>query len=250
MLPIERQNQIFQYVKKNKNKLVKLDDIQRQIPDVSQYTIRRDIKVLEKAGKVEYLFGGAVRLKKNIGEVSFTKKAAMNTKEKQVICDLASSIVQDQETIYIDSGSTCTLLLNKLVNRKVIIYTTNTQIGNIVGNFPAQVILIGGNYNGFTSSLEGSLTEANLKSLHFDKAFFGVSGADLKAGYTTPSMEEAAKKQIIHDRSNQSYVLCDSSKFGNVSTITALNLEDASLITDKEDKEFSEKTRVISPDTY
>lgn len=248
MLPIERQNKILEIVKNNK--MIKLEELQKQIPDVSQSTIRRDIKVLEKEGKIEYIFGGAIRLNRKIGEISFTKKVTMNAKQKQVICDLASNLVQDEETIYIDSGSTCTLLLKKLINKNIIIYTTNTQVCNILGDFPAQVILIGGNYNGFTSSLAGSLTESILNTLHFDKAFFGVSGVDIKAGYTTPSMEEASKKQIINARSNQSYVLCDSSKFGNISTVAALSLGDASLITDKNDKEFSKKTRIISPDNF
>lgn len=115
----------------------------------------------------------------------------MHLQEKEKICKLASKIIQDQDTIYVDSGSTCALLLKQIVNRKIIIYTTNTQVGSILGDIVAKVILIVGNYNGFTSSL----TETTLKDLHFDKAFFGISGVNIETGYMTPSIEESSKKE-------------------------------------------------------
>ena len=60
MLPIERQNQILQILE-NKD-MSKLEELHAQIPGVSISTLRRDIKALENEGKIEYLFGGAVRL--------------------------------------------------------------------------------------------------------------------------------------------------------------------------------------------
>ncbi|RMC23870.1 MULTISPECIES: DeoR/GlpR family DNA-binding transcription regulator [unclassified Lactobacillus] len=248
MLPVERQNKILTILKNSK--MIKLDELHQQIPDVSLSTLRRDIKVLEDKGKIEYLFGGAIRLVSKIGEISFIKKATMHLKEKEKICELASKIIQDQDTIYVDSGSTCTLLLKQIVNRKIIIYTTNTQVCSILGDIVAKVILIGGNYNGFTSSLTGSLTETTLKDLHFDKAFFGISGVNIGTGYMTPSIEESSKKRIISQRSVQSYILCDSSKFGVTSTVSALQLKDATLISDQFNNEIAEGTQIIFPNTF
>jgi DeoR family transcriptional regulator, fructose operon transcriptional repressor len=248
LLPVERQNKILAILKNSK--MIKLDELHQQIPDVSLSTLRRDIKVLEDKGKIEYLFGGAIRLVSKIGEISFIKKATMHLKEKEKICELASKIIQDQDTIYVDSGSTCTLLLKHIVNRKIIIYTTNTQVCSILGDIGAKVILIGGNYNGFTSSLTGSLTETTLKDLHFDKAFFGISGVNIETGYMTPSIEESSKKRIISQRSIQSYILCDSSKFGVTSTVSALQLKEATLISDQFDSEIAEGTQMIVPKTF
>ncbi|WP_147440877.1 MULTISPECIES: DeoR/GlpR family DNA-binding transcription regulator [unclassified Lactobacillus] len=248
LLPVERQNKILTILKNNK--MIKLDELHQQIPEVSLSTLRRDIKVLEKKEKIEYLFGGAIQLVSKIGEISFIKKATMHLQEKEEICKLASSIIQDHDTIYIDSGSTCTLLLKQIVNRKVVIYTTNTQVCSILGDLVADVVLIGGNYNGFTSSLTGSLTEATLKDLHFDKAFFGISGVNVETGYMTPSIEESSKKRIISQRSIQSYILCDSSKFGVTSTVSALQLKEATLISDQFDSEIAEGTQMIVPKTF
>lgn len=245
MLPVERQNKILEILK-NKN-LSKLDEIHKSMPNVSISTLRRDIKTLEGENKVEYLFGGAVRLKTNDNEVAFAKKALTNKKAKEVISDLALKQINADDTIYIDSGSTCTLLLEKVINKKVTVYTTNTQVCNITGNFNANIILIGGNYNGVTLSLTGSLTDSILRNLHFNKAFFGINGISISGGFTTPHMEEAIKKQIIASQSLNSYVLGDSSKYGVVSSVRALALKDATIISDSYNADIGEHTKIIYP---
>lgn len=245
MLPIERQNQILQILE-NKN-LSKLEELHAKIPSVSISTLRRDIKTLENEGKIEYLFGGAVRLRDGTGEVEFTKKEHNHQKEKKIIADLAAKEVYDNNVIYIDSGSTCTLLLNKIKNKRVTVYTTNTQVCHLVGNFKAEIILIGGKYNGITSSLTGALTNNLLSKLRFDKSFFGMNGVSLDSGCTTPQFDEAIKKQLIAKRTTQSFILADSSKFGISSNVQALALEEAILISDSNDPEIAKQTQIICP---
>ena len=245
MLPIERQNQILKILE-NKN-LSKLDELHKQIPNVSISTLRRDIKTLEDEGKIEYLFGGAVRLSNGSGEVEFTKKEHKYQKEKKQIAALAGQEIQDSNAIYVDSGTTCTLLLDKIKNKRITIYTTNTQVCHIVGNFKAKIVLIGGNYNGVTSSLTGALTNDLLSRLRFDKAFFGMNGVDINNGYTTPQFDEAIKKQLIAKRTSQSFILADSSKFGVSSNVQALELKDAILISNDNDSQIAKETKIICP---
>lgn len=243
LLPVERQHKILEILKKKD--LSKLDEIHKSMPNVSISTLRRDIKTLENEDKVEYLFGGAVRLKTNNNEVAFAKKALTNKKAKELISDLALKQVNDNDTIYIDSGSTCTLLLEKIINKKITVYTTNTQVCNITGDFNANIILIGGDYNGVTLSLTGSLTDSILSNLHFNKAFFGINGIAISGGFTTPHMEEAIKKQIVAKRSMNSYVLGDSSKYGTISSVKALSLKDATIISDSYNADIGQYTKII-----
>lgn len=245
MLPIERRNQILQILE-NKD-MSKLEELHAQIPGVSISTLRRDIKALENEGKIEYLFGGAVRLCDGAGEVEFAKKEHNHQKEKKLIAELAAKEVHDNNAIYIDSGTTCTLLLDKIKNKKVTVYTTNTQVCHIGGNFKAEIILIGGKYNGVTSSLTGALTNDLLSKLRFDKSFFGMNGISLNSGYTTPQFDEAIKKQLIAKRTTQSFILADSSKFGISSNVQALELKDATLISDNSDPEIAKQTQIIFP---
>lgn len=246
LLPVERQHKILEILKNNK--LSKLDEIHEQIPCVSVSTLRRDIKKLETENKIKYLFGGAVRLTSNANEIEFSKKALTKSKEKETISNLALKEIHDGDVIYIDSGSTGALLLQKLVNRHVTVYTTNTQVCNISGYFNANVILLGGNYNGVTSSLTGSLTDSMLRELNFDKAFLGINGVSVDDGYSTPRMEEAIKKRIVTNHSTQTFVLSDSSKFGIVSTVKAMDLNKAIIISDKDNDNISKHTQIICPE--
>lgn len=243
MLPIERQNQILKILE-NKN-LSKLDELHDQIPSASISTLRRDIKTLEEEGKIEYLFGGAVRLRDATGEIGFTKKKHDHQAEKKVIATIAANEIGENNTIYVDSGTTCTLLLDKIKNKRITIYTTNTQVCHIAGNFKAEIILIGGKYNGVTSSLTGALTNDLLSKLRFDKSFFGINGVSVESGYTTPQFDEAIKKQLIAKRTVQSFILADDSKFGISSNVQALNLKDAVLISNESDSEISKQTQII-----
>lgn len=247
MIPYERQRKILELIKE-KN-LIKFDELSEEFPDVSASTIRRDIKELEKIGKVESMYGGAVKYLSNIDELPISKKSLINKEGKIVIANLASDIVCDNENIYVDSGSNGSLLLDRLVHKKVTIYTTNTNIfRQNLEDIEATIIVIGGEFNPITSSLSGSFTEEGLKNIFFDKSFIGVNGIDPKNGFTTPNISEAAKKRIIKDHSKKTYILCDSSKFYKTANIKAFDITDASIISNKFDKELSEYTEILVPE--
>lgn len=245
MLPIERQNQILKILEE-KN-LSKLDELHDKIPDVSISTLRRDIKTLEDEGKIEYLFGGAVRLPDGGGEIEFAKKEHNHHKEKAVIAELAAKEIHEHNTIYVDSGTTCTLLLDKIKNKRITVYTTNTQVCRIAGSFKAEIFLIGGKYNGVTSSLTGALTNSLLSKMRFDKSFFGINGISVNNGYTTPQFDEAIKKQLIAKRTSKPFILSDSSKFGVSSNVQVFDLKEAVLISNCDNSDISKQTQIIYP---
>lgn len=247
MLPIERQNKILKIIEEKT--MSKLDELHDKIPEASISTLRRDIKTLENEGKIEYLFGGAVRLPDGTGEIEFAKKEHNHHKEKKIIAELAAKEIRENNIIYIDSGTTCTLLLDKVKNKRITVYTTNTQVCHIAGNFKADIFLIGGKYNGVTSSLTGALTNRLLSNLRFDKSFLGINGISVDNGYTTPQIDEAIKKQLIAKQTAQSFILSDSSKFGVSSNVQVLELSEATLISNCNNSEISEQTRVIWPST-
>ena len=95
------------------------------------------------------------------------------------------------------------------------------------------------------SSLSGSLTENLLKNLYFNKSFLGANGIDEKLGVTTPTIEEANKKRLVKEHSDQVYFVCDSSKFHNLSNVKAFDLKDVAIVSDKTDDKISEKVSLI-----
>ncbi|MFC6181806.1 DeoR/GlpR family DNA-binding transcription regulator [Lactiplantibacillus daowaiensis] len=246
MIPYERQERILQFL--TDKDLVKIDEIHAQLPEFSLSTLRRDLKSLESNGKIEYLIGGGVKAIASIGEIPMTKKTALHSTEKQVIAERAAGLVQDGESVYIDSGSNGTLLLKRLLDRPVTIYTTNTTIFSVNTPIQAKVMMLGGQYIPSISSLSGTLTENTLRDLYFDRAFLGVNGVDDQNGVTTPNIAEATKKRLIKKNSKQTYLLCDSSKFHRTATVRAFDLDGVTLISDKSDHDLGQLVPILIPE--
>ena len=246
MIPYERQERILEILKEKK--LVKIDELSEILNDVSVSTLRRDIKELEKNGKVESMYGGAVKYLLNTDELPIAKKSLIHMKEKEVIADLAADLVHDGETVYIDSGSTATLLMDKLIRKDITIYTTNTSIfTKVLEDMKAEVIILSGTFNSVTSSLSGPFTELSLQNLYFDQAFLGVNGVDIVTGASTPNISEAVKKKLVRDHSRHTYLLCDSSKFGLTANVKAFDINGITIISDKKDEDLAEVAEFVTP---
>lgn len=243
MIPYERQEKILEIL--NTEGILKIESLHKLIPDVSISTLRRDLKDLEKKGKIVMLTGGAVKVASSAVELSITTKQALYSREKDIIANIALNQINEGEVIYLDSGTTCTALLNKIINKPITIITTNASILGITENFVAEVIILGGNFNPNISSLNGPLTDSNLQNFNFDRAFLGANGVDIKKGVSTPNLSEANKKKNVIKNSKKTYLLCDSSKFHISSTVKSFEINEVSIISNAYDKEIAEKTDLI-----
>lgn len=244
MIPYERQKKILSIIEENE--LVKIEELQKMFDKVSISTLRRDLKELERNRKIESLSGGAVKKISTVGEIPITTRNTLQNDKKEKIASMAAELIVDGDTIYVDSGSTCTLILKKILDKKITIYTTNTDIFSINESIIADIFLIGGKYNPITSSLTGPFTEELLKNIYFNKSFLGANGIDEKLGVTTPTIEEATKKRLVKEHSDQIYLVCDSSKFHNLSNVKAFNLDDVIIISDKTDSKINEIVSIIT----
>ncbi|ESV55237.1 transcriptional regulator [Streptococcus agalactiae LMG 14747] len=244
MIPYERQQKILGLLKDTE--LIKFEEIEEVFPNVSASTLRRDLKELQKNNKIEYLSGGAVKLVSAVGEIPIATRNHLYSAQKEKIANIAVNYIQDGDIIYLDSGSTCSALFKKIVDKRITIYTTNTDIFGITSDISAEIITLGGQYNPINSSVSGPLTEINLKNIYFNKAFLGVNGIDEKYGVTTPTFAEANKKSIVREHSDNTYLLCDSTKFHNLSNVRAFDLKDVVVISDKNDETLGKIVTLIS----
>ena len=167
MIPYERQKKILSIIEERD--LVKIDELQQIFDDVSVSTLRRDLKELEKNRKIESFSGGAFKKISTIGEIPISTKNTLESEKKDKIARMASELIVDGDTIYIDSGSTCTMILQYIVEKKITIYTTNADIFSVKENIVADIYVLGGRYNPVTSSMTGPFTEDLLKNLYFNK---------------------------------------------------------------------------------
>jgi Transcriptional regulators of sugar metabolism len=226
----------------DEDKIFYLEDILKKFDMISESTLRRDLKVLESNKQIELLRGGVIRkiaqndsLVKEENDLDIDIKQNLNTQNKMIIAKHAVSLIEDKDVIYIDSGTTCTYMMQFLDDKNIVIITSNVNIieqyRDVSSNI--EIISVGGKLNKKLGSFSGPITENNLKNFNFNKAFLGTTSIDSMSGITTPDFAEANKKQIVKGNSNKSYILADSSKFNKFAMCKVFDLNECDIITNE-----------------
>ncbi|KVX00603.1 transcriptional regulator [Shewanella frigidimarina] len=184
---------------------------------VSPVTIRKDLRFLEQQGIATRSYGGAL-LKKNIlidTEITIDHKQTLYSEEKMSIGKMAASMINEGESIILDSGSTTVQVAAHLQNKQNLTIVTNgLNVANeLSSNEEVNVILLGGTLRRKNMSFFGSCAENTLKDLHVDKVFLGVDGFHMERGITTHFESEAILNRIMCQVATEVIVVTDSSKF-------------------------------------
>jgi DeoR family transcriptional regulator of aga operon len=183
---------------------------------VSEVTIRNDLKELSDRGLIQRTHGGAVKNDLFVYDVPLYKKTKQHRPEKQNIAAAAAALVNDGEIVTIDSGST-TWELAKLLKskRQLTVITNSIPIASELSAVPnIQVIVTGGTVRRESLSLVGPHAEVLLREHFANKVFLGVDGFDVQSGLTTPNLDEARVNRLMVDMSREVIAVTDSSKFG------------------------------------
>lgn len=207
---------------------------------VSQVTIRSDLKALESQGLVKRIHGGA----SNHSDERISNRLHSNYEVKLRIAERAAQMVESGETIIIESGSTNALLAKKLGETKDITIVTNSCfIANYVRDLPrAKVVLLGGDYQPDAEICVGPLTRQALQSFYVDKMFIGSDGYS-EDGFTCLNLQRAEIAYAMSKRAKKSIVLTDSSKFTVRGVAKQLSLSEVSIVvTDEGIPESARKT--------
>ncbi|MCI6914406.1 MAG: DeoR/GlpR family DNA-binding transcription regulator [Lachnospiraceae bacterium] len=234
MLSEERKGEILRIV--NTNKSVTVQEL-RSILNVSESTIRRDITLLSREGRLVKVFGGAVALDNppNAVELSVLAKETMNRDEKRVIAEYAASLIVPDDYVYIDSGTTTEMMI-EFIREKNATYVTNA-VSHAKGlvRRGLKVLLIGGELKENTEAIVGADAILHIQKYHFSKGFFGTNGVNMKLGFTTPDVREALIKRVAiqNTQPGSRFILADHDKFGQSSAVTFSDFGGTVTITDK-----------------
>ena len=150
---------------------------------VSAVTIRKDLAQLEKERLLRRQHGSAVQISSD--DVAY--RMAFDYGPKRRIAQRAAAMVQNGETVMIESGSTCALLAAELAEnrRDVTIVTNSAFIAGYVGRMPgAKTVLLGGNYDPDAQTATGPLVRVCAREFFVDKFFFGTDGFDPAFGFS------------------------------------------------------------------
>lgn len=232
MIPYERQVQILQYLETKE--VANIEDFMQLFGNVSESTIRRDLKSLADEGQILLLRGGGAKLSSESYEAPVDTKKTKQVAAKEAIAKYAAGLVNDGDSIYIDAGSTTLGMVKYLKNKKVTIVTTNALIYSEVQGTHLKCYVVGGELNIPTGSFFGTTTNTALTKRFFNKSFIGASGFSERAGICTPDIREAEKKQIVHENSEETYVLVDSSKAEKNMMCKIYDLGEVPIICEKE----------------
>ncbi len=195
---------------------------------VHEMTVRRDMDYLEQQGLLERVHGGARIIQSASQEVAYSLRAAQRTLEKQRIARAALELIEDGDTIALDSSTTALALVRILAVRKVQAIITGLDAANILAASGVAFTLMGGVYHSPARSFVGSVFSAGLKRFHPDKVFFSSKGFTPEHGFTDAHLPEVEAKELLIQASAQKIALLDSSKFGSraANQILALNAVD------------------------
>ena len=213
----------------------------------SESTIRRDIAALDKQGKLKKVYGGAARTSNPVftDEYDVKTKSAMNIEQKQKIAEYAAKTINDDDFVFIDAGTT-TLMMIPFIKASGAVFVTN-GIAHAKALIQAgfKTYIAGGQLKFTTEAIIGHDAAAYIEKYNFTKAFMGTNGIDIDRGFTTPDIDEALIKEAAIKHSYISYILADSSKFKQISSVTFAKIEKACIITDKPSDENFNKLTVV-----
>ena len=230
MLPRQRQTAILDKIRKSGG--VKVADLVGEL-EVSDMTIRRDLDVLEHAGLVIKVHGGATAVHQRASyEPGFDTKSTMQRVEKAAIADAAAAMVQPGTAIGLSAGTTTFTLAHRLVGIPSLTVVTNSvSVADVFhhGGGDQAVLLTGGRRTP-SDALVGPFAVAALRTLHLDQVFLGVHGMDPTAGLTTPNILEAETNRALIGSGRRLVVVADHTKWGAIGMSSIAQLQDVDTV--------------------
>ena len=216
MTTFERRQQILRLLRDQSG--IKVTELARRL-NVSEGTIRNDLSALEKAGQLTRVRGGAVlRDGHRFISSSFSARAQVNTAAKQRIARWAADMVEDGDSVLLDSSTTVFHIASFLQGRSnLTIITNGIEVAFALSQNPNHtIILVGGILRHEQALLVGHLGERILENLHIKTAFVSCSGFSVETGLTQVDIQEAQIKSRMIESAEQVIALIDSTKFGKV----------------------------------
>jgi DeoR/GlpR family transcriptional regulator of sugar metabolism len=232
MMPTQRRQAILAQVREQA--AVSAEQLARQF-GVSVETIRRDLGRLQRDGLLERVYGGATRPSGRSSEGSFAARSTRHIERKRAIAALAASLVEPEETIVIDIGTTALEVARALPSgfRGRVLTNSVPAAMELSGRDDIELLLSGGQIRPGDGACSGAHAESFFAEFYADRAFLGSGGVHPAAGLTDYHPAEVVTRRTIIEHTAKSYVLADSSKLGVIAVRRVCQLDQvAAVLTD------------------
>ncbi|MBE7050701.1 MAG: DeoR/GlpR transcriptional regulator [Ruminococcaceae bacterium] len=198
----------------------------------SEVTVRTYLTDLEAKGLLSRVHGGAISSYKPYYSMNLSQRLSTNQAEKLKIAKAVAKMVDDKDTIMLNSGTTTLLVFRSLpTNYNLNIVTNSVAIAleaADIQNF--NVCLLGGYVNSKYQFSYGDDAIEQLKRYHADKLILSVDGIDTQNGFTTYYDKEAAIDRTMIEQSEICIVAADATKFGRTAFAKISSPEVADII--------------------
>ena len=203
--------------------------------DVSEVTIRRDLRELAEQGLLRRAHGGALLSVANVPEHPVIQRMAAGHSWKEAIGRAAAVLVADGESVFIGSGSTTAYVARHLADHQHVTVVTNAL--NVASELAAAqgvaVVVTGGMMRPAELSLIGHITEQALREVRVDKVIIGMRAISLEAGLTNDYLPEVMTDRTILGMAPVLILVADHTKFGQVASAYVAPLDQVTtLVTD------------------
>jgi DeoR/GlpR family transcriptional regulator of sugar metabolism len=192
----------------------------RDVFDLSEVSIRRDLDYLARQGLIRRVRGGASANPRTASANLIERRLLYNTAAKRAIAREAVTLIGSGETVLLDSGTTVLEVARALpsilsdettltvVTRSLMIALELRSARNI------RLIVLGGLYANDFDTFAGVQVERALEGIHVDRLLIGADGVDPKRGLTTDNLVEVPLFRHMAQAASQIVVTADSSKVG------------------------------------
>ena len=224
----ERRDCIEELIRENKE--VDVNYIKDQF-NVSSVTIRNDLMYLERKGVIKRPFGKAVWREDPISG-GFDLASVENLEYKEKIGKFAASLIEENDSVMLYTGTTTLQVARHLDEDKSIIAVTNSiYIAHELRRFTRiRPVLIGGNFSVDTGASYGVQAIHQLRQYNIDKLFLSLDGIDAERGITNNYPYEADLNFSLIEAAKQIIVVADHTKIGKTHFVHMGNIQDVDIL--------------------
>lgn len=232
MLGIERRQKIMEILQReSKVYVAKL----AQEFNITEETVRRDLEKLENQNLLQRSYGGAVLPEKATEDISFDQRSITNVDEKRALTNKASSLIEDGDTIFMDSSSTALMLRPHLEQKENITIITNSVrfLYDAALNTNLRILSTGGRLKKNSFALIGPSALDTIRKFTADLAIISCKALSRQHGSMESTEEEAVIKSAMIQRAKKTILLADHHKFDKTAFVHACDLQSiACIVTD------------------
>lgn len=210
---------------------VTVTDLSEQL-DVSAATVRRDLLKLEEEGLLTRVHGGAVVEE---SPQPFTEAVEVGAPAKDAIAARAVELIEDGQSVILDAGTTVYRLARLLHGRRLTVITNNLAVyEELTEDENIDLMLLGGMVVRESRSLDGFMTEDNLRNVHADWFFMGACGVRSGGQVMDTTVAEVPARRAMIAAGEKVVLLADEGKFPGTGMVKICGPEELDVLVTNE----------------